>query len=768
MHRTTHLACAAVLLAAAILLFPRSALAQELPGTKELTTNADLATEMVAGIDRFLDRELERSVRRRARYWHPDFSSPEAYSRSVAANRDRFRQIIGVVDQRPARIELELVATVAQSAVVGDSPAFTVLAVRWPALAGVSGEGLLLRPKAVAKVRIIAIPDADQTPEMLAGLQPGIPPAAQFARRLAENGCEVLIPVLIDRADTWSGNSELKLMTNQPHREFIYRMAFEMGRHIIGYEVQKILAAVDYFRRFNAPVGVIGFGEGGLLALYSGAADARIDAVGVSGYFQSRQELWREPIYRNVWGLLDEFGDAELAGLIAPRPLIIEAARGPEISGPPPEGKGSTGAAPGRLISPPFASVQSEFLRARGVYQKLDRQSAIQMVGNGAGLAGSSEALQAFLAALGIRDKMRAEFQSPRLLLPAVEAAPRLHRQFDELVGFTQRLVRQSERRRAEFMRDLVASPPEQRDAVAQRYRNYLDEEVIGRFPAPTLPINARSRLAYDEPNWRGYEVALDVWPDVFAYGILLVPKDLKAGERRPLVVCQHGLESRPQKLADPKIESIYHSFAAQLADRGFVTFAPQNPYIGGDRFRTLQRKLNPLGKSLFSVITRQHERILEWLAQLPFVDPARIGFYGLSYGGKTAMRVPALLPQYALSICSGDFNEWVGKTTNIDQANSYMFSKEYEIPEFNLGNTFGYAEMAALIAPRPLMVERGHQDGVGSDEWVAYEFAKARKWYLKFGVGDRARIEFFDGRHEIHGQGTFEFLHEMLRWPKR
>ena len=41
-------------------------------------------------------------------------------------------------------------------------------------------------------------------------------------------------------------------MTNQPHREFIYRMAYEMGRHIIGYEVQKVLAAVDWFTREKA------------------------------------------------------------------------------------------------------------------------------------------------------------------------------------------------------------------------------------------------------------------------------------------------------------------------------------------------------------------------------------------------------------------------------------------------------------------------------------------------------------------------------------
>ena len=44
----------------------------------------------------------------------------------------------------------------------------------------------------------------------------------------------------------------------------------------------------------------------------------------------------------------------------------------------------------------------------------------------------------------------------------------------------------------------------------------------------------------------------------------------------------------------------------------------------------------------LFSLVVRQHEQTLDWLVSLDFVDPERIGFYGLSYGGKTAMRVPA------------------------------------------------------------------------------------------------------------------------------
>ena len=75
---------------------------------------------------------------------------------------------------------------------------------------------------------------------MVAGVTDELPAGAQFARRLAKAGCRVVVPLLINRSDTYSGNSTLGAMTNQPHREFIYRMAFELGRHIIGYEVQKV------------------------------------------------------------------------------------------------------------------------------------------------------------------------------------------------------------------------------------------------------------------------------------------------------------------------------------------------------------------------------------------------------------------------------------------------------------------------------------------------------------------------------------------------
>jgi hypothetical protein len=85
---------------------------------------------------------------------------------------------------------------------------------------------------------------------------------------------------------------------------------------------------------------------------------------------------------------------------------------------------------------------------------------------------------------------------------------------------------------------------------------------------------------------------------------------------------------------------------------------------------------------------------------------------------------------------------------------------------EFDLGNTFNYAELSWLIFPRPFMVERGHHDGVGGDEWVAHEFALAYRHYSLMGLGDHCEIEYFDGPHAINGVGTFAFLKKYLGFP--
>ena len=208
------------------------------------------------------------------------------------------------------------------------------------------------------------------------------------------------------------------------------------------------------------------------------------------------------------------------------------------------------------------------------------------------------------------------------------------------------------------------------------------------------------------------------------------------------------------------------YQFAAQLAERGYITYAPQNPYIFEDRFRTLQRKGNPLEQvTLFDhrAAARADRRLAGIARRLSIPSGLRSTAFPMAAKRPCACRpiVERLLPV-----------DLLGRFQRVDLEEHLVavalqlpvHAGEYEMFEFDLGNTFNYAEMAGLIAPRPFMVERGHRDGVAPDEWVAYEYAKVRLSYADLKIPERTTIEFFDGPHEIHSVGTFAFLHQQLR----
>ncbi|MBI3823859.1 MAG: dienelactone hydrolase family protein, partial [Planctomycetes bacterium] len=720
-----------ILSASIALLFPVVVAAQPLPGTKLLEGNDDFAKVMVDGIHRYLDKQTVLAEKNRAQYWKPDFTSVDGFNASVKPNRERFQKMIGAIDTRVTPVTMTKIATVEQASLVADTKRYKVYAVRWTVLPGMNAEGLLLEPTQPVRSGIakalpcaIAIPDADWTPEQLVGVAAGVPKEAQFARTLAESGYRVIVPTLISRSAEYSGSNRINAFTNQPHREFVYRMSYQMGRHVIGYEVQKVRAAIDWLAMSKTPIEVWGYGEGGLIALYTAALDTRITSTNISGYVNNRNDLHKEPIYRNVFGLLKEFGDAELLMLAgAPngaRKVNVEYTKEPAISGPPTPAKGRRGgAAPGSLNFTDPKAMALEYEKFRKTTSFAGRSLVTLEAKPFADLMDppiDADSLK--------RTKQRAEWTTePKELRLNFEPDPRQKRQFDEAVDFTQNQLGPAvrERQKNTWVK-LDTKSLDHLKKSQEPLRKHFHEHIIGKLPESKAPLNPRTRLLYETPKYKAYEVVLDLNEDVICHGILLVPTGIKSGEKRPVVVCQHGLEGRPTDVCNKdKKTQYYNSFGTQLAERGFVVFAPQNPYIFMNHFRQAVRKANPLGLSLYSFIVGQHDRILDWLVTLDFVDAERIAYYGLSYGGKVAMRIPSILTRYCLSICSGDFNEWIWKNINLDWAGSYMFTPEYEMYEFDLGNHFNYAEMAALIAPRPFMVERL---GVELDPGVLLPFA--------------------------------------------
>lgn len=740
-----------------------------------LTEKRDLSGLMVEGIDKFLLTETDRLTKARPGLWQRDFSSPQAFRKSIESQRKLLAERLGIVDQRVTP-NLEVLTNKQLKQYKVESEDYVIYAVRWNVLDGLSAEGLLVQPSGKIQARLIMLPDADILPEVLAGFKGSDGPGFGAAIHAAKAGWEVLIPTLVSREDHFSGSQLLGRFTNQPHREWIYRQAYEVGRHVIGYELQKIFAAIDWFESrnkaegLNVSIGIAGHGEGGLLALYAAALDERISSTLVSGYFDAREQLWREPIYRNVFGVLKNFGDAELAVMAWPRTLVMEYANSPEVPGPPPESTGHSGAAPGRIVTPGLVSSETEFNRAKAL---LPAQSInLEWIKDPKGSSlkpFSHAALSAF--ARGLKVKPPEKISGTVSIVSATEwisVSDRQERIVKDMEEHVQYVLEICERTRNEnFWNTLKGNEADQKPVKANQRERFWN--VLGRLPNPASPANPKARKLKETEKWTSYEITLDVFsPEVFAWGILIIPKGIRQGEKRAAIVCQHGLEGVPMDavITDSMANGYrsYKGFATQLAERGYVTFSPHNPYRGGDKFRTLQRKANPLGLTLFSIIISQHQRIVEWLMQQSFIDPARIGFYGLSYGGKTAMRVPVVVEGYALSICSADFNEWVRKVATNNHDFGYLFTGEYEMPEWDLGHTFNYAEMAALIAPRPFMVERGYYDQVGVDEWINYEFAKVRRHFDLLGIPDAVRIEHFVGPHAINGIGTFEFLDYHLK----
>jgi len=294
-----------------------------------LKPSADRSADMVRGLHSALDELTREVAAERESRWSRDWADAAAHRRSVEPQRTQLRQLLGAIDPLPSVPEVQLLASPEVPSLLATSAAGEVHAVRWTTFDGVSGEGLWLTPKPhPARARVVLIPDADQRPESLAGLDGTLEPEAQVGRRLLAAGCEVLIVTLLSRESTQSGVEGIAF-TDQSHREWAWRPLFEAGRSLVGVEVRKVEAALAWLRSRSpegAAIGVAGYGEGGLVALHTAALHPDLAAVWVGGYFQARDALWTEPIERNLHGFLRTFGDAELATLALPARVIIDPA----------------------------------------------------------------------------------------------------------------------------------------------------------------------------------------------------------------------------------------------------------------------------------------------------------------------------------------------------------------------------------------------------------------------------------------------------------
>src|SRR5205814_3373835 len=116
-------------------------------------------------------------------------------------------------------------------------------------------------------------------------------------------------------------------------------------------------------------------------------------------------------------------------------------------------------------------------------------------------------------------------------------------------------------------------------------------------------------------------------------HNLLFLPKDLKAGEKRPAIVFVHGGPAREMLPAYHYMQFYHWAYAYNqwLASQGYVVLSINyRSGIGyGNSFR---RALNTEGRG-----NSEYQDVVaggKYLQSRPDVDPTHVGIWGLSYGG--------------------------------------------------------------------------------------------------------------------------------------
>jgi len=742
---------------------PRQNSTFALEGTELLrrAVTEDIREEQRQQILRYLLARIATTPVERDSRWQTDFSSLQSYRASVEAHRSNLRAMLGLIEPKPGTPTVKLLS---------EEAGLRVEDVTLPIATGFSARALLFLPNSSSPVAaMIAVPPATESREEFAGIAAGMAPS-QWLRTLLAHNIAVAVPLMVERRDD---HPLCRQAGNKDRRRILWRAGFIVGRTLVGVEVQQLLALRQFLASQGnidpGKIGVIGEGQGGMTALYAAAMDEGLASVASIDYFEKRENCWKGPVDQVLYGQLNEFGDAEVAALVAPRPLtIVHTSKGPT----------------------PAASVESEFMRAQRFYDGLGKSEALTR------LEVQNDPLNAtaskLAAARGSTPPQGAHELATRI--PRQEIDQARNAQFEALLKYLRGLCDSSDQVRAEYWQ-LNSTPPADRAEKVEKLHAEL-ANLEGVISSENVPMHPRTALRGETDKFLAYDVFLDVVPGVEVYGQLLVPRPVAGhvDSRHAAVVCQHGFDGAPKYVSGVGTEletndHFYHRFGQRLAERGYVVFAPYmavpsyHPAAGGpganiknpaglgdviqraDLINPIVRLAAPLGMMRTSIELAKLHRVVDFLQSLRFVDADRIGFYGLSYGGYAAIWMPPLEPRLKVTVISAFFNDWRTMLTDTTRfGSSYWSLPDEDFYNWNVLNRFAHTELIAAMWPRPACIEYGSEDPVTTPVWHKRAWKEVKAWVDAWSMDDKIRDDDFIGPHTIHGIGTFFFLDQWLR----
>jgi dienelactone hydrolase len=298
--------------------------------------------------------------------------------------------------------------------------------------------------------------------------------------------------------------------------------------------------------------------------------------------------------------------------------------------------------------------------------------------------------------------------------------------------------------------------------------------DLVGGFPPRRAVLRPE---VLEKKTLRGYtreKVVFQSRDGLSVFGYLLLPE----GRRQPVpaVVCLPGhgrgvddivgiTEDGNQRETKGGYQN---DFAVQSVENGYTAFAIEQLAFGCRRDEAARRKgpgqssCQPaagaallFGQTMVGWRVWDVMRALDYLTTRPEVDARRLATMGISGGGTISYFTAALDERIKVAVVSGYFNTF----------RDSILSRSHCIDNYVPGilNVVEMYDLAGLIAPRGLFVESGTRDPIFPVEATRTAVAKAQRIYEVFGAPERMGHEIFEGDHEFHGKGAFEFLKKWL-----
>ncbi|MCL1793487.1 MAG: alpha/beta hydrolase family protein [Oscillospiraceae bacterium] len=228
------------------------------------------------------------------------------------------------------------------------------------------------------------------------------------------------------------------------------------------------------------------------------------------------------------------------------------------------------------------------------------------------------------------------------------------------------------------------------------------------------------------------------------------------------------GLTEKGEEKPEGKDPGYQKNFAVELAKKGFVVAAPElfgfgelmlAPHAGqpaeGSSCHMLSTQLFMYGKTMAGIRVWQAQRMFEYLAARKETDPDRIGSMGISGGGLVSSFFAAYNKEVKACVVSGYFCTFKDSIMSIHHCIDNFIPGLLKYGEM--------AELFALIAPRPLLLEAGTADSIFPIDAVKRSYARLGTLYSRLGAKDCIDIDIFEGDHQISGAKAYDFLAERL-----